>query len=252
MSLRLVRAALALLAAAVLAGCAAPWQTSEPVAPVSYQTSRERIPRVAGRLRRMVVLQLEQSAPRSCGAATDSVITVQHAASSLRSLVEERGYEVHEPEATSYAPWLAAPDNAVFLAEVAQWSPRRGEVAAGPSTRALLDRLRTDDRIDGLLVVLLQHTCENADTLLRGFVSVATLGLHAISPDPRLLVPQRFYRAVIFASSSARPVWDNSLNTANIKMMDFFTGRDTRQGTPGELERLLEALESATPKLLTR
>jgi hypothetical protein len=121
-----------------------------------------------------------------------------------------------------------------------------------PLTRALLERLRLDDKVDSLLVLRLQSTCQNAIVPFRGFMAISTLGISEILPDPKLRETYKVYRVAVFETSSGRVVWQVGQSSANLKLIDWFSLRDPKVGTPTDMERLFEDFEPAVPKVLTR
>lgn len=240
------------MAAILLAGCA-PWQTSEPVTPASYQSSRERIPRSVGKLRRMALLWVEQGPPDACVAGAKAEAALQQAASGLREdmLTGRKGYDVIIPDALRYAAWLAPPGSQALVDDILHLPSAPDGAAPGPSLRALIERLRVDDLVDGLLIVHMQSTCSNANPAFRALMSTFTLGMHALWPDARTQEQFRHGRALVFETSTGHLVWRNEAfitATGWGRSLNPFTGRDAR---PDD-EILLQDLETAVPKILTR
>lgn len=241
------------LACLVVPGCGT-WQTSEPITAASYQTSREGVPRSVGKLRRMAVLKVVQAAPKACGATADTEATINSVDPEVRDelLARRKGYEVIVPDAERYAEWLVPPGSAAFVAEVMQWPLTVADFSAGPMTRALLERLRLDEQVDGLLVLRVQYTCTNAITPFRGLMAIGTLGLSEILPDPRLRETYKLYRVAVFETSSGRVVWQVGQSSEILRWTDGFSPRDPKVGAPTDMQRIFEDFESSVPKILTR
>lgn len=237
----------------IVPGCGT-WQTSEPITPASYQISREGVSRSVGKLRRMAVLQVVQAAPKACGATVDAEAAMHPVDLEVREelLARRKGYEVIVPDAERYAEWLVPPGSAAFVGEVMQWPLTVEDFSVGPMTRVLLERLRLDEQVDGLLVLRVQYTCQNALMPLRGFMAIATLGISEILPDPRLRETYKVYRAAVFETSSGRVVWQVGQNSEILRWTDGFSPRDAKVGTPTDMQRLFEDFESSVPKILTR
>jgi hypothetical protein len=244
---------LAGLACLIVSGCGT-WQTSEPITPTSYQISREGVSRSVGKLRRMAVLQVEQMAPTACGATADSEAVIRPVDLEVRDelLTRRKGYEVIVPDAKRYAEWLVPPGSAAFVGEVMLWPSTVDDFSAGPLTRALLERLRLDDLIDGLLILRVQYTCSNAIMPFRGLMAITTLGISEILPDPKLRETYMVYRITVFETSSGRVVWQVGKISSNLQLIDSFSLRDSKVGTPTDMEHLFEDFEPAVPKILTR
>lgn len=237
---------LCLAVSVLLTGCA-PWQTQETVTPSSYQHSRAQVERSVGKLRRLAVLQIHQQAPSEChaGSAGEARVTAVPEEVLNEQLRRDKGYEVIEPDLLAVAQTTSFRSDA-FLAEATQWQVTDEAAKVGPATRQLLDHLRQRERADGLLVVRVASTCENADRRLRGFLSVMTLGLHAKWPEPRTLELYSACTAWIYESANARLVWQHGITQCDPTL----PSRGLMKRT--ELRELLAPLEAAVPRILTR
>lgn len=241
-----------LLAAALLTACAGSWQTEGPVTPSSYQSSRDRMARTEGKLRRLAVLTLEQAAPKACGRQTDNELTADGADdASRRQLVDTKGYELVDLDARRLARWLDAPALAALGADILAHLDSRGAApAAGSPLPRLLERLRSDERADGLLVLHRRLTCENAIPPLRAIMGIGTLGLSEVWPDERLQRLEAYHAGALFETASGRLVWrrDTAADVGS-RLQDFFSLGGPRLAG---FARVIDALEPAVPRLLTR
>jgi hypothetical protein len=207
-----------------VAGCA-PWQTSEPVTPSSYEVSRAKISRTVGKLRRLVVLRVDQAPPKACRQGFDCAPNLgsDDPTGFVGTILTSKGYEVIVLDEERYADWLEPPNRDGFAVELLAQLHRPGDGSAGSRTRALLERLREEERVDGLLVL-------GAGYFLEAYP---------------------VYRVMVFETTSARAVWRNEWNSLN-QLADHFKNL----GSPGAgllpVETLLEPLEPAVPKVLTR
>lgn len=237
---------LCVILSAPLSGCA-PWQTQEAVTPSSYQHSRAQVERSVGKLRRLAVLQIHQQAPSEChaGSAGEARFTAVPDEVLDQQLRHDKGYEVIVPDLLAVAQTTSFRSEA-FLAEATQWQVSDETAKVGPTTRQLLDHLRQRERADGLLVLRVASTCENADRRLRGLLSVMTLGLHAKWPEPRTLELFSDCTAWIYESAKARLVWQHRITQCDPTL----PSRGLMKRT--ELRELLAPLETAVPRILTR
>jgi hypothetical protein len=128
---------------------------------------------------------------------------------------------------------------------------KAGDTApVGSPMQQLLGRLRSEERVDGLLVLHRRTTCSNAFTPMRALMGIGTLGLSEVWPDEKLQQLDTFHGGAMFETASGRLVWrlDTSAEMS-ARLQDFFSihGR-ARTG----FERVIDALEPAVPRLLTR
>lgn len=232
-----------------LVGCA-PWQTAQPVHPTSYQVSREHIPRTVGKLRRIALIGIHQSAPKACEG--NGEVTLLHQgldAEAATYLGDIKGYEVILPNHAGGLEWAPPGQEQALLEEIAAWSKNtRDDATLGPLTLALLDRAGHDARVDGLVLLHVELTCARANQPFRVFLGVASLGVSEVLPDPKLAVTYPVYRAAILETSGHRCVWRNMPSPAWKGTRDYF-----KQGAiKPAVHELFDELEPAIPKLLTR
>jgi hypothetical protein len=246
------RRLVALAVSMAIAGCA-PWQTSEPVTPASYEVSRAKVSRTVGKLRRLVVLRVDQAPPKACGQNFDGDVSLgpDDPTGFVGTLITDKGYEVIVLDEARFADLLGAPGRDVLVAELLARLHEPGDGSAGPATSALLERLREDDLVDGLLVLGSELTCLNANAAMRGLYSIGTLGMHAIMPNRDWQQTYPTYRVMVFETTSARVVWRNEWNAWS-QASDYFRGMASAKEGPLPIESLLEPLEPAVPKVLTR
>lgn len=244
-----MKAATALLAL-LLAGCA-PWQSSAPVTPSSYSVAREAMPRTLGRLRRLAVIELQRRPPSACDSASHGETVAGELSPVVRELLQDRkGYEIVAPDPG--ADDAAGADVvAALAADMAR--ARHGDEAmqlAAPA-RDWLAQLRTRRQVDALLVVLVESTCANAIGLLRGSMALSTLGLSEKYRSPDLIRPETLYAAAAFESASGRLVWRHELGRGAV-LLDSVRRMGGSGTRPPGLEQLLDPIEPALPKILTR
>ncbi len=242
----------ALAVSVALAGCA-PWQTSEPVTPASYEVSRAKVSRTVGKLRRLVVLRIDEAPPKACGQAFDggAGLALDDPTGFVGTMITHKGYEVVVLDASRFAAWLGAGGGDDFVDELLARLHEPGDGSAAPLTAALLERLRAEERVDGLLVLGTELTCLNANPALRGAYTLGTLGAHALWPDRTWQQTYPVHRVLVFETTSARVVWRNEWNAMN-QAADHFRSMASPTDGPLPLESLLEPLEPAVPKVLTR
>lgn len=243
---------LALALSMAVAGCA-PWQTSEPVTPASYEISRAKVSRTVGKLRRLVVLRVDQAPPKACGQAYDgeASLGLDDPAGFVGTMITSKGYEVIVLDESRFSDWLGAASRDGFVVELLARLHEAGDGSAAPLTAALLERLRAEQRVDGLLVLGTELTCLNANPALRGAYTLGTLGAHALWPDRTWQQTYPVHRVLVFETTSARVVWRNEWNAMN-QAVDHFRNMASPKEGPTPVESLLEPLEPAVPKVLTR
>jgi len=234
----------------LLAGCAA-WQTEKPVTPSSYQKSREQVPRNVGKLRRLAVLPIHQTAPSVCGIGNSEIdispgIPVPGA---TEFLTTQRGYELIPLDPERYRQWLDSSSNQAFLKEIAEWSTETSaDTPPGPLTESLVEYARTGDNADGLLVFFTHYSCDRANPALRALFGISTAGISEFVPGPIQNVHPT-YRVAILEAATKRPVWRVAMPDPWLATRARSPLFDKKMSYP---EILFEDLEPAIPKLLTR
>ncbi|WP_024301816.1 hypothetical protein [Pseudogulbenkiania sp. MAI-1] len=235
----------------LLAACSA-WESKQPVSPVSYQSAREGIPRTVGRLRRLAPIPIVQQPAKICLYGNDEIaIDYDNGFFQLVAdyLAQRKGYELILPDPDRYPEWLVPPRNLPFLQEITTWSVNsQVEQLPGSSSRRLLERLRTGEVADGVLILHIHNSCSMANATERAMFGIMTLGFNELLTNPELEKPYITYRVSILEAASARPVWRIAVREDWLR-----TRRQLKWG--GERtdeEYLFEDLEPAIPKLLTR
>lgn len=241
-----------LMAALGLSGCA-PWQSNAPVTPSSYAQARDVVPRTLGRLRRLVLVELDRASPKACDAGTDGEATLTAPDPDARAILAERkGYELVDPAPDAGQLWLD--DSAVQALAQDMLRARDGgdTLQLAAPVRAQLDRLRAERQVDALFVVEVESTCAMDNTLLRGATAIVTLGMSELTKNPELRRHYSVYTAAAFESASGRLVWHHHVLGSAGSLLDAVRLlKDPAAATP-LLERLLEPVEPAVPKILTR
>lgn len=259
-----------LLLAGLLGACAAAWQTEQPVTPSSYGSARGEIPRNVGLLRRLAVLGIERAPPKVCADhRTNGEISVIEGPSiaevAFDFVSKSKDYELLRLDPARHARWLKAPDNAPFLAELASAVPGPSPTAnqgtgavpatasadgtVGPALRALLVQLREAEKADGLLVLFLDRNCPRGNQSLRTVIGVFSLGTSELMGSDELDTPFMSYRAAIFETARAVPVWRHGINEAEVKSKNDFNFFAKARSW---FEHLFGDLEPALPGVLTR
>lgn len=236
----------------LLVSCA-PWQSPDPVTPVSYQTSRDRMERTVGKLRRLAVIELDQDAPSACVKTLDEQARLVEVDSVVATVLTERkGYEVVAPDPERHAELRVGADGTPLVQELLAAGAQTQTAIGGPVTRDLLQRLREQDRVDGLLVLYARRTCQNALPGFRQFMIVGTLGLSELMVDPKLLAQETGYSAFVFETEAARVVWRNKYGALAQGWDAYVSSGKTDRDAMSPVGRLIDAIEPAVPKLLVR
>jgi hypothetical protein len=239
----------AALACVLPAGCTT-WQTDQPVSPTSYETSRGRIERTVGKLRRLVAVAITQQAPKVC-AGGDGTAALDYAGkwqAAERYLVEEKGYDIVHLDRIGGEDAPALDDEA-FVRELVGWSAGSpAQAVPGPLTLDLLARLKASGAADGLLVFHDQSTCLMADRDNRLAMDLLTLGFNELITDPFMLAVHSVYHVAIVETASQRPVWRRKLDMYWQESADKFAYPRPK----ATMAVLFEELEPAIPRLLTR
>ena len=198
-------------------------------------------------------VRVDQAPPKACGQSFDGEASLgsEDATGFVGKLIADKGYEVIVLDEVRFADWLAPSGHGAFGDELVARLREPGDGGAGPLTRTLLERLREEDRVDGLLVLGTELTCLNANAVLRSLYSIGTLGLHAISPSQDWQQTYPVHRVLVFETTTVRVVWRNEWNSFS-QAADYFKNMTSSGGGPLPIESLLEPLEPAVPKVLTR
>lgn len=238
-----------------LTACA-PWQTSAPVRAVSYQTSREHVPRTVGKLRRLAVLQV-RLVPRGCADSTDGQGRLTALDPTARMLLAQRkGYELLEPDAAHPLAGVGDPLDGTTRTLVADLLAASDAAhIPGPALAAWLDRMREAERVDGLLVLKQEIVCFKAMPLTRVMGALLSFGVTEALGDATQPVAE-YLDAVVFETASSKMVWRNRygrLEQELVKPPMMPTGEGRMEAIRAwSMEHVLGAIEPAVPRLLTR
>ncbi len=219
--------ALALLAA----GCR-PWQTQDPVTPVSYERSYEQVPRNLGRLRRLAFVPLVEPVSDKCAGASGGTPVfddrTSRAPDVTRVLVEQKGYELEPITDGNSADLLAteAEGRERLIEDLQAWVELdKKPPEAGSSGHAFAVELVSRHDVDGILLVRFGDQCAS--------MAVFWNNLKARSPQN---IPTAADWVVLLEAATLRPVF---------RAGGWGWLRETRA------DRALDQLEPAIPKLLT-
>lgn len=225
------RAAAALLAALLLAACATTWQSEEAVQAQSYAAAGDRVPRYAGKLRRLVLLApVVEPVGEQCA----------------RDYPAEAARWVQEETSTYLTDWkgyqpLEARDDALVRA-LGPWqarSPqeRRPADALAAQLRAHAARLGAD----GVLVLHAAPECiDTVDIVL----NVLVIGM----PNFYSKALGRDFSAALYDAGGAL-VWQRY---ASLGPLDGTAESRSRENAVRAVEGVLGLLENAIPEILLR
>lgn len=238
-----------------LTACA-PWQTSAPVSAVSYQTSREHVPRTVGKLRRLAALQV-RVVPRGCVDSTEGLGRLVALDPTARALLAQRkGYELLEPDTAHPLAGAGDPQDATTKALVAELLAASDAAhPPGPALASWLGRMREAERVDGLLVLKQEIVCFKAMPLTRVMGALLSFGVSEALGDATQPVAE-YLDAVVFETASSKMVWRNvygRLEQELVKPPMTPTGAGRMEAIRAwSIEHVLGAIEPAVPRLLTR
>lgn len=237
-------------------GCA-PWQTRAPITAVSYQTSREQVPRTVGKLRRLVAIQV-RVVPKGCAGGTDGEgrLTVLHPAA-RELLAQRRGYELVEPDLTRPVAGFGDAQVATTAAVVADvLNARDPAQPAGPALAAWLGRLREGERIDGVLVLKQEVACLASSPATRGLLALFTFGVSEVVGADFTEPNAEYFAVSVFETAAARMVWRSvygRIEQELVKPPLSLSGPEQADARRAwSIAHVLEDIEPAVPRLLTR
>jgi len=241
---------------AALTACA-PWQTSAPITAVSYRTSREQVPRTVGKLRRLAALQV-RVVPRVCAGGTDGVGHLTAVDPTARDLLAQRkGYELMEPDAAHPLAGVGDPLDASSATLVADLlAAKDAAQPLGPALAAWLGRLREGAHVDGVLVLKQEVSCLKSSPATRGLGALLSFGVTEVVGLDTTQPIAEYLDVAVFETSSSRMVWRNAygrLEQVLVEPPRTLTGPGRADAVRAwSMAHLLEALEPAVPRLLTR
>lgn len=227
-----LRAALLAGSAALLAaGCTSTWQTEEAVQPQSYAVAGDKVPRYAGKLRRLVVLEaMVEPVGESCARRFPGEFSGWVDEESRTYLADWKGYVV-----------LPGRDAALARA-LGPWQARNPQ--AHRPDAALAEQLRAHaaaQSADGVLVLHAAPQCiDMADAMLNVFV----IGM----PSFYSKAFGRDFSAGLYDASGAL-VWQGY---GHLGPLDDTAQSRSRASVAESVESLLGLLENAIPEILLR
>lgn len=251
-----LRGVLAMCLGAVQIGCA-PWQTSAPVTPVSYQISREQLPRTVGKLRRLAVVQL-RLVPQGCAGGTDGAWQLTALDPTAREILAQRkGYELIEPDAAHRLAGVGDRLDATTAPLVAELlAAKDAALPPGSALAGWLARLREVERVDGVLVLKQEVACLKSSTATRGLLALFTFGISEVLPADFSQPMAEYLEVVVLETASSRLVWRNAygrLEQELVKPPMTFNGPMRGDALRvWSMTHVLQPLEPAVPRLLTR
>lgn len=228
------RVAAAALVALTANGCMSTWQSQETISPQSYSVAADRVPRYAGKLRRLVVLEaVVEPVGESCARRYPSEIPAWVDEEARAYLADWKGYVV-----------LAARD-AALVGALGPWQARTPRTAeARRPDEKLAAQLRSHaaaHAADGVLVLHAAPQCLGmADAMLNVFV----IGM----PSYYSKAFGRDFSAGIYGADGAL-VWQGY---GHLGPLDETAGARSRRHVMESVESLLGLLENAIPEILLR
>jgi hypothetical protein len=224
-------AAAAALAAFLLSACTSTWQTEEAVEPRSYTVRGDNVPRYAGKLRRLVVLQaVVEPVGESCARSSPGELVHWVDEEALAYLTDWKGYVA-----------LAGQDDALVRA-LGPWQARSPRARfPGEALAAQLRAHAAAHAADGVLVLHAAPQCiDMVDALLNVFV----IGM----PSFYSKAFGRDFSAGLYGADGAL-VWQAY---DRLGPFDETPQSRSRKSVAESVESLLALLENAVPEILLR
>lgn len=221
----------ALLAAAVLAGCASTWESGEPVSPAAQADVEDAVPRYAGKLRRLVLVPTTfEPVARECSPRPVAEIARELDEAARAFLTDWKGYEV-------IAPGEPLAD---LARDLGRWQEREPEARLPPpALHAALQRLAAARGADGVVVLHAAPECIGAldTTLMLLAVGMPSFYGKALG---------RNFSAGLYEGASGALVWQRrvSLGPRQEPRAPLEAAKD--------VENLFGLLENAIPEILLR
>ena len=220
-----------LLAASLLVACSSTWESGEPVQPATYVPGEDAVPRYAGKLRRLAVLDaVVEPAGEKCARRYPAEITGWIAEEARAYLADWKGYAVRPSRddalVRALGPWQArAPQE------------RRPAEPLAASLRALA----AAQGADGVLVLHAAPQCiDMTDAMLNVFV----IGM----PSFYRKAFGRDFSAGLYDAGGAL-VWQRYGHFGPLDQTEIWR---SRPHAAAAVESLLELLENAIPEILLR
>jgi hypothetical protein len=227
----LSRTAMPALAALLLAACTSTWQTEEAVGAKSYAVAGDNVPRYAGKLRRLVVLEaMVEAAGESCARTVPGELASRLGEEARAYLTDWKGYVA-----------LAGRDPALVRA-LGPWQARHPEERR--PDEALATQLRAHAAAQAADGVLVLHAAPQCLDMVDALLNVFIVGM----PSYYSKAFGRDFSAGIYAADGAL-VWQGygHLGPFNPEMPV-----DPHKLAAESVESLLGRLENAIPEILLR
>jgi hypothetical protein len=223
------RTVAAVLAAFLLNACTSTWQSEEAVQPQSYAFAGDNVPRYAGKLRRLVVLQaMVQPVGESCARRVPSEIADWVDEEARAYLADWKGYVV-----------LAGRDAALARA-LGPWQARTPQ--ARRPDEALAAQLRAHALAHGADGVLVLHAAPQCIDMVDAMLNVFVIGM----PSFYSKAFSRDFSAGIYGADGAL-VWQRY---GHLGPFDETAASRSRKHVAESVESLLALLENAIPEIL--
>lgn len=220
-----------LLAASLLAACSSTWESGEPVQPATYVAGEDAVPRYAGKLRRLAVLDaVVEPAGEKCMRRYPAEMAGWLDEEARDYLVDWKGYTV-----------LAARDDTLVRA-LGPWQARAPEERR--PAEPLAQRLRALAVAHGADGVLVLHAAPQCIDMTDAMLNVFVIGM----PSFYRKAFGRDFSAGLYDAGGAL-VWQRY---GHLGPLDETAGSRSRSRAADAVEGLLELLENAIPEILLR
>jgi hypothetical protein len=227
----LSRVAAAALAAFLLGACASTWQTEEAVEPRSYSAAADNVPRYAGKLRRLIVLQaVVEPVGESCARSSPGELAPWVDEEALAYLTDWKGYVA-----------LAGRDD-VLVRALGPWQARTPQ--ARVPDEALAAQLRAHAAAQAADGVLVLHAAPQCLDMVDALLNVFIIGM----PSYYSKALGRDFSAGLYGADGAL-VWQAY---DRLGPFDETAESRSRKSVAESVESLLALLENAVPEILLR
>jgi hypothetical protein len=227
----LKRVAAPALGALLLAACTSTWQTGEAVQPKSYAVAGDNVPRYAGKLRRLVVLEaVVEPASETCARTVPGELASRLGEEARAYLADWKGYVA-----------LAGQDPALVRA-LGPWQARHPE--ARRPAEALALQLRAHAAAQAADGVLVLHAAPQCIDLVDALLNVFIVGM----PSFYSKAMGRDFSVGLYGADGAL-VWQGY---GHLGPFNPDIPVDSRAHAAESVESLLGRLENAIPEILLR
>jgi hypothetical protein len=225
------RAVAAALVAFLLNACTSTWQSEEAIQPQSYAVAADRVPRYAGKLRRLVVLPaVVEPAGESCARHYPSEIAGWADEEARAYLTDWKGYVVF------------AGRDAALVRALGPWQARSPE--ARRPDEALAAQLRSHAAAQAADGVLVLHAAPQCIDMVDAMLNVFVIGM----PSFYSKAFSRDFSAGLYDAAGSL-VWQRY---GHLGPLDETAESRSRKHVAESVESLLALLENAIPEILLR